>query len=101
MLNRVLYIIFAKAIESVQFNGVQNIDQAIFCYDICIIIYPKYPLPYFKQIENFINKNNESIALDYLEKLLNSGYNDINSIKENNAVKRLKNTDRYLQLITN
>jgi hypothetical protein len=101
MLNRVLYIIFAKAIESVQFNGVQNIDQAIFCYDICIIIYPEYPLPYFKQIENFINKNNESIALDYLEKLLNSGYNDINSIKENNAVKRLKNTDRYLQLITN
>ena len=102
MLNRQLYKMFAVAIETVSIgNTVQHINQAIFCYDICILIYPKYPLPYFKQVENFINKNNEEEALNYLEKLLNSGYNDIDAIKNNKIFEILKSNDRFIELIKN
>lgn len=102
MLKRLLYKIFALAIETVSLgNKIKHIDQSIFCYDICIIIYPKYPFPYFKQIENFINKNNESVALDYLEALLNNGYSDYEKIREYKGFKSLMNRERFMQLVNN
>ena len=100
MLRRLQYKIFALSIETVNYRDiVEHIDQSIFCYDICILIYPKYHFLYFKQIENYINKNNELLALDYLEKLINTGYNDFQKIKEYKAFKSLKNNERFQQLI--
>ncbi|MGB5364214.1 MAG: hypothetical protein WBN17_13015 [Aureibaculum sp.] len=100
MVNRQLYKMFALAIETVSIgNTVQHINQAILCYDICILIYPKYSLPYYKQIENYMNKNNEEEALKYLEKLLNTGYSDFSSLKENTAIKKLKNNKRFQELV--
>lgn len=102
MLKRLQYKIFALSIETVGYGkNVKHIDQSIFCYDICILIYPKYPFPYFKQIENYINKNNESLALDYLEKLIANGYNDMQRIKEHTTFKSLKNKERFKQLVKN
>lgn len=101
MLNRLLYKIYALAIETVAVEGVQNIDQAIFCYDICILIYPNYPPPYFKQIENYIQKNDISKSLDYLEELLNTGFDNIELIKKNPAFETLKVNKRFVGLITN
>jgi len=43
MLYRLLYKIFAIAIEEVNVGEVKkNSDQAIFCYDICKLVYPEY-----------------------------------------------------------
>ncbi len=102
MLKRLQYKIFAFSIETVSYEkNVKHINQSIFCYDICILIYPKYPFPYFKQIENYINKNNESLALDYLEKLIANGYNDIQRIKDHKTFKTLRNKERFKQLVKN
>jgi len=101
MFSRLLYKIFAMAIEIPESGDYQNIDEAIFCYDICIFIYPKFPRPYFEQIENFIKKNNKTMALDYLEKLLNTGYDNYLSIENNKAFESIRNSDRYKKLIKN
>lgn len=100
MLNRLLYKIFAHAIETAGIgNKVQNTKQSIFCYEICILIYPKYPLPYFKQIENYLELNDEETALNYFEKLLKSGYTDINSINRNAVFKSLRKNDKFIELL--
>lgn len=101
MLHRLLYKIFAMAIEAPKNEEYHSINQAIFCYDICILIYPKYPIPYFNQIENFIKIKDKAMALKYLEKLLNTGYDNYRSIKENKALDGLRNMDRYIELIKN
>ena len=100
MLSRLLYKVFAHAIETASIgNRVQNTNQSIICYEICIMIYPKYPLPYFKQIENYMDLHDEETALAYLEKLIESGYTDLNTIYENEAIDRLKKTNKYTELI--
>ena len=99
MLNRLLYKIFAMAIEAPKKGNYKNISEAIFCYDLCIFIYPKYSRPYFEQIKNFIQSNDKDMALKYLEKLINTGYDNYSSIEENKAFESLRNTDRYKELI--
>jgi CRISPR/Cas system-associated endoribonuclease Cas2 len=100
MLKRLQYKIFALSIETATLgNKIKHIDQSIFCYEICILIYPKYPYPYFKQVENYINKNNQIKALDYLEKLIANGYTNIQRIKDHKAFESLKNNERFMQLI--
>jgi len=102
MLNRLQYKIFATAIEKVNLGEVvKNSYQAIFCYDICILVYPSYYFPYFKQIENYIKQNNEDMAIHYLERMLNSGYDDLNAIREYKAFEGLKNNERFKALINN
>ena len=102
MLNRLQYKIFALAIETVNVGkNIEHIDQSIFCHDICILIYPNYPRPYFRQIENYINKNNSMVALNYLEKLLKTGYNDIEAINNNKALKSLHSNKRFIELMKN
>jgi len=100
MLDRLQYKIFATAIEEVNVGEVVKYsNQAIFCYDICILIYPSYNFFYFKQIENYIKQNNEEMAIHYLERLLNSGYDDLNAIMEYKAFDGLKNNERFKELI--
>lgn len=100
MLSRLQYKIFATAIEEVNLNQIdKNSNQAIFCYDICILIYPDYYFPYFKQIENYLKQNNDEMAIDYLERLLNSGYDDLNTIREYKAFDELKSKERFKALI--
>ena len=102
MLNRLQYKIFALAIETVNVGkNIEHIDQRIFCHEICILIYPNYPPPYFKQIENYINKNNSRVALNYLEKLLKTGYNDIEAINNNKTLKSLHSNKRFIELMKN
>ena len=100
MLSRLQYKIFATAIEEVNLREVVKYsNQAIFCYDICILIYPSYYFPYFKQIENYIKQNNEEMAIHYLERLLNSGYDDLNAIREYKDFDGLKNNERFKELV--
>ncbi len=99
MLKRLLYSVFAIAIETVNVGPkVSTIEQKIFCYDICILVYPKYPLPYFKQIENFLGINEKSKALDYLERLIDNGYTNMNALKTNVIFQSLKNDERFIEL---
>ena len=67
MYKRLLYKIFAHAIETVRYdNSIKTIQQSMFCYDICILVYPDYALPYCRQIQysNAIGEKDKS--LDYL-----------------------------------
>ncbi len=100
MFNRLLYKIFAHAIETAGIgNRIQNTKQSILCYEICILIYPKYPLPYFKQVENYIVLKDEKSALDYLEKLIVSGFTDRNRINSIKGIDILKKNDRFNEII--
>ena len=69
-----------------------------FCYDVCILVYPKYGFPYFKQMENFINRNDETGALEYLEKLLNNGYDNLKRIREYKPFNSLLSNEKFKQL---
>lgn len=100
MYKRFLYRLYAHAIESVNYTDNENsIEQQMFCYDLCILIYPKYPVPYIKQIELFIAQNKTEEALDNLEKLLNSGYNNKEYLLGNSTIQTLKNNDRFKILL--
>ena len=98
MLKRIMNKIFALSIETVSLEGVVNINQSILCYDICILTYPKHQYSYFKQIENYLKINDEDSALDYLEKLILNGYDDIDKIKANPIFTRLHSNSHFLEL---
>ena len=99
MLDRILYSVYALAIESVTIEGVDNLNQAVFCYDICIKIYPEHYLLYFKQIDNCLQLGKEDQAMDYLEKLILAGYQDIEGISTNSLFDPIRNKKRYQELI--
>jgi len=102
MLNRLEYKMFAMAIEEVNLGEVDKYsNQAIFCYDICILIYPSYYFPYFKQIENYIKQNNDEMAIHYVERLIDSGYDDLNAIREYKEFDGLKYNERFKELTNN
>lgn len=99
MIHRLLYKVYAMAIESANYGNASAItDKTIYCYDICILIYPEYPFLYFKQIENFIRKNDPDNAVNYVEKLLNSGYKNKKAILQNKAFESLKINNRFIAL---
>ncbi len=100
MYNRLLYKIFAHAIETAGIgNRIQDTNQSILCYEICILIYPKYPLPYLKQIENYLVSNDEKTALNYLEKLINHGFTNRNRIDSIKGIDKLKKNDRFEEIL--
>lgn len=101
MYNRVLYKIFAHAIETANYDSsIKNINQKMFCYDICILIYPAYALPYIKQIENAVELEKPDLAIDYLEKLLNTGFDEKERLLKNESIKTLQNMDGFKKLLT-
>ncbi len=101
MYNRLLYKIFAHAIETANHDSsIKNINQKIFCYDICILINPKYALPYIKKIENAVQIGEPDLALDYLEKLLDTGYDNKELLQNNVSLKTLENNDRFKKLMS-
>jgi len=100
MYKRLLYKIFAHAIETAGIgNRIQNTNQSILCYEICILIYPKYPLPYFKQVENYLVLNDEKTALNYLEKLIDHGFTNRNRIDNIKGIDKLKKNDRFDEIM--
>ncbi len=100
MINRLLYNTFSMAIEKTIINSESiSKENLIFCFDICILVYPKYHFPYFKQVENYLSINDQSKALDYLEKLLKTGYSNIDLIKKEKTFQLLKNNERFKKLI--
>ncbi len=101
MYRRLLYKVFAHAIETVNHDpSIKNIAQKMFCYDICILIYPSYALPYIKQIENAVAMEKSDLGLDYLEKLLNTGFDEQEGLLKNESIKALENMDRFKKLMT-
>lgn len=101
MYKRLLYKVFAHAIETVNHDpSIKNIEQKMFCYDICMLIYPAYALPYIKQIENAVALGKSDLAIDYLEKLLNTGFDNKELLLKNESIKTLENMDRFKKLMT-
>lgn len=101
MYKRLLYKLFAHGIETANYDtSIKNTEQKMFCYDICILIYPAYALPYIKQIENAVALGKSDLAIDYLEKLLNTGFDEKERILKNESIKTLENMDRFKKLMT-
>jgi len=99
MIYRLQVKIYAMIIESARLKSTyMQPDKLIFSYDICILINPKYPFLYFKQIENHINRNDITNAVNYVEKLLNSGYKNKKKILNNKDFDVLKSNERFLTL---
>ncbi|BAO74288.1 hypothetical protein [Winogradskyella sp. PG-2] len=91
MIRCLLFKVYALAIESAKYGSASNDkDKSIFCYDICMLLYPDYSFLYFEQIENYIDKNDINSALNYVEKLLNSGYKNKSKILNYKAFEILK-----------
>ena len=100
MYKRLLYKIFAHAIETARYdNTLTTIQQRMLCYDICILVYPTYALPYYRQIQYLIAIGEKDKSLDYLEKLLASGI-DIKEVNlHDNVLESLKDNDRFKDLM--
>ncbi len=101
MYKRLLYKVFAHGIETANYDtSIKNVEQKMFCYDICILIYPAYALPYIKQIENAVDLEKPDLAIDYLEKLLNTGFDDKELLLKNESIKTLENMEQFKNLMT-
>lgn len=100
MLGRIKSSISALAFETVHIVQPASIEKRQFCYDLVILLYPKYPYPYFKQIELFITLKKEEKALDYLEKLVQTGYSNFDRIKNEKTFQVLHEHERFKQLLS-
>lgn len=99
MYRRLRYKIFAWAIERAMLReGIETDEQLIFCYDLCIAVYPKYAYAYLQQIEIATRRNDTKIALEYLEKLLDTGFEDKEALMGLPSFSRLKNNPKFLEL---
>ena len=100
MLNRLLYKIYAMAIEKVSVGDrVEHIDQSVLCYDICLLVYPKYYFLYFKQMENYMNKNDDDMVMLYLEKMIGQGYTNMEIVKNHKSFLKYSDDKRFLELL--
>ena len=101
MYNRLLYKIFARAIETAKYEqSLSSIQQKMLCYDICILVYPSYYPAYFKQIGYTHALGQEDKLFEYLEKLMKNGYDKNKLTLDKSIYENIKNTDRYHQLMT-
>jgi len=99
MYHRLSYKVFAWAIERAMLReGIETTEQLVFCYDLCIAVYPQYHYPYLQQIENAMTLNDEEMALGYLEKLLQTGFRDKEALNGLPSANRLKNIPGFLEL---
>ena len=100
MYSRLLYRLYAHAVETVNYTDqIKTLEQRMFCYDLCILIYPGRPVPYLRQIGIAMALNKSDLALDYLEKLLNSGFDNREFIIEHIPLQALQNNDRFNKLM--
>ncbi|MCJ7467740.1 MAG: hypothetical protein MUO53_13720 [Maribacter sp.] len=100
MMKRLLYKISASAFETATISDTDlTLDQRIFCFDIAILGTPNEPYLYLKQIEHNLLKNNQERALDYLEKLLNTGYKNYEYLNRSKILEPLKQNPRFSALI--
>lgn len=100
MYRRLGYKIFAKAFETARYDSsIQSIEQRMFCYDVCILVYPTYALSYHKQMEYAMQLGDKERTLNYLEKLMASGYdkNDINL--DSTIIEFLQDSERFKLLM--
>lgn len=100
MYKRLLYKIYAHAIETARYDSsIETIEQRIFCYDICILVYPAYSFPYHIQMQHALQLKNKEQALDYLEKMIVSGV-ERNTIKlDSSMITFLQDSDRFKTLM--
>jgi predicted esterase len=100
MIKRLLYKISAAAFETATISDQRlTLDQIIFCFDIAILGTPTEPYLYLKQIENYLLKNNQEMAFDYLERLLNSGFKNFEYLKRSRILEPLKQNPRFSELM--
>jgi len=100
MYKRLLYKIFAHAIETARFDNTLNtVQQRMFCYDLCILVYPTYVLPYYKQMLYSIETGQKEKSLDYLEKLLATGIDKKEVKLEATILESLRNSQRFIELM--
>lgn len=100
MYNRLLYKIFAHAIETARYDDtLKTLEQNMFCYDICILVYPTYVLPYYKQMQYAIDLDDKRKSLDYLEKLIATGFDKNEITFDANVLTAIQNTDRFKELM--
>lgn len=100
MYKRLLYRLYAHAIETVNYTDqIKTLEQRMFCYDLCIFIYPGNPVPYLRQIGIAMALDKSDLALDYLEKLLDSGYENRDYIMDNLPLQALRNNERFEKLM--
>jgi len=100
MYKRLRYKIFAHAIETARYDStIKTTEQSMFCYDICILVYPSYALPYYMQMQYALELGDQNKSLDYLEKLLATGYDKSEIILDINVLDSIQDTDRFKELM--
>ena len=102
MLQRVLNTIWAMAHFRATDDAITpTVPEKAFCLDLCIRVEPEDPMGYLLQMGNYINGNDFDRALDYLEKLLGSGYDNLEFIRNHKPLEPLRGMTRYKELIGN
>jgi len=100
MFRRVLNNISAMAYSRGTEDGMATtVPEKAFCFDLCIRVQPEAPMGYLLQMENYIRGNDFDTALDYLERLLETGYSNTPFIRSYRPLDPVRGMERYKALI--
>ena len=100
MLERVLNNIWAMAHSRATDDAMTpTLPEKAFCLDLCIRTKPSVPLAYFLQMQNYLKGNDPDAALDYLEKLLGSGFSNFEWIRNSKTLEPLRGMARYVEIM--
>ncbi len=101
MFRRVLNNISAMAYSRGTEDGMATtVAEKAFCFDLCIRVQPEAPMGYLLQVENYIRGNDFDTALDYLERLLETGYSNYAFIRRYTPLDPVRGMARYKALMS-
>jgi hypothetical protein len=100
MRERLKYKIFAHSLETARFRTLADAyAQKEFCYDLCILIYPKYYYPYFMRMELALEQGDKKKAMHVLRSMLENGYNDRDRLLSSEVGRQLAEDREFMSLI--
>jgi hypothetical protein len=100
MAERTKYKVFANALEMAEYRLLPEAhEQKAFCYELCMLTYPKYYYPYFRRVELALEQKHNKKALDYLRLMIENGYNDRDRLESSRVGRQLKDEPEFSALL--
>ena len=100
MHERLKYKIFAHALETARFRTLPDAyAQQEYCYDLCILVYPSYYYPYFRQMELALEQGDKQKALDHARRMIENGYTDKGRLLSSKAGQQLREYPEFRSLL--
>lgn len=100
MLQRVVRQISVTSYETAfSRQSTLSLEQLMFCYEVWIFTAPQNPYGYFIQMRNAMKKGDEDLALEYLSRLVDTGYSNLEALENFQDITPLQSKERYKAII--